>query len=72
MKIKIGIRLVGVGLKVGNCEQQYWVMSGNGSNRRCIFTLFLPIFTKTCIFTYFYQFYENRGDETLGEKHMIT
>ena len=55
MKIRMGVRLVGVGLKVGNCEYQYWVMSGHGSNRRYIFTLFFPIFTNTCIFTYFYQ-----------------
>ena len=34
MKIGNGVRLVEVGLKVGNCVKQYWGMSGNSSSRR--------------------------------------
>ena len=34
MKIRMTVRLVEVGLKVGKCEYQYWGKSGNGSSRR--------------------------------------
>ena len=58
MKIGMGVRLVGVSLKVGNCEYQYWVMSGHGSNRRYIyqhiyFYIFLPTYVFLNIFTNF-------------------